>query len=79
MEQKTVEIEAGFANKPLGERELLFVDIPSETPADQVEAEARKAFEHMVASWNTPYVFRGVRRVLKATYEEDENRDQGGW
>ena len=79
MEEKTVEIEACIATKPPNERESLFVDIPSETPAEQVEAAAKKAFDQMVAGWDTPYVFRGVRRVLKATYKVDENMDQGGW
>jgi hypothetical protein len=79
MEQKTVEIEAGFANKPPGERERLFVDIPADTPADRLETEAKKAFDRMVAGWNTPYVFQGVRRVLKAAHYQDQDLDQGGW
>ncbi len=79
MERKTVEVEAGFADKPPGERERLFVDIPADTPAERLEAEARNAFERMVSGWNTPYVFQGVRRVPEVAHYPDQDLDQGGW
>lgn len=79
MDLKTVEIEVGFQGKPAGVHDKLFVDIPADTPAAQVEAAAKKAFEKMVATWQTHYVFRGARRVLTPRPRRDDEIDNGGW
>lgn len=79
MELKMVEIKVGYEGKPAEVSDSLFVEIPADTPGDRLEDAARDAFEKMVATWNTPYVFQEARRVLARTPSHEVEVDDGGW